>query len=227
MRNPTVHTHIHKKNAIYLRLSLVILLGWGLFFLGYLFQPIYANALDGLASTYRTTFQSEKLEKIDPIVSIFSSDSTEEELIEEAKELKKEQQQEVAILTYYDATKEANTENDMKYKAETTTEGIKVTNYYHNVNTVSDTILSNQWDVSKNNFDLVSGALTIQLTVEEGLSAESLLAQSKGLVELLLAYNAEKEIQTIELEIKSGKEQYSYESVKTDTLTNIKMVYTN
>ncbi|MER2173220.1 MAG: hypothetical protein ABS911_00980 [Carnobacterium sp.] len=227
MRNPTVHTHIHKKNAIYLRLSLVVLLGWGLFFLGYLFQPVYANALDGLASTYRTTFSSKKLEKIDPIVSIFSSDSTEEELIEEVKELKKEKQQEVTILTYYDSAQETDSKKELNYKAETTNEGVKMTHFYHNATSVSDTTFSKQWDVSKNNFDLVSGVLTIQLTIEEGLSVDTILTQSKGLVDLLMTYNAEKEIQAIELEIKSGKEQYSFKSVTADTLTNTKMVYTN
>ncbi|WP_407370927.1 hypothetical protein [Carnobacterium sp.] len=227
MRNPTVHTHIHKKNAIYLRLSLVVLLGWSLFFLGYLFQPVYANAIDGLASNYRTTFQSEKLEKFDSIVSISSSSSTEKEIIEEAKELKKEKHQEVTILTYRDSAKEMNSKKELNYKAETTNDGVKMTHFYHNATSVPDTNLSKQWDVSKNNFDLMSGVLTIQLTIEAGLSVDTILTQSKGLIDLLMTYNAEKEIQAIELEIKSGKEQYSFQSVKSDTLINTKMVYTN
>ncbi|WP_083806893.1 hypothetical protein [Carnobacterium sp. 17-4] len=227
MRNPNVHTHIHKKNAIYLRLSLVVLLGWSIFFLGYLFQPIYANTIDGLAITYRTTFQSEKLEKINPIVSSLSSDVTEEELIEEANELKKEKHQEVTVLTYYDSAKEMNSKKELNYKAETMNDGVKMTHFYHNAALVSDITLSKQWDVSKNNFDLVTGVLTIQLTIEDGLSMDTILTQSKGLIDLLMTYNAEKEIQAIELEIKSGKEHYSFESVKADRLTNTKMVYTN
>lgn len=227
MRNPTVHTHIHKKNAIYLRLSLVVLLGLSIFFLGYLFQPVYANAIDGLASTYRTTFESEKLGKIEPIVSSLSSDSTEEELIEEANELKKEKQQEVTILTYHDSVQEPDSKKELNYKAETTNEGVMMTHFYHNATSVSDTTISKQWDVSKNNFDLVTGVLTIQLTIEDGLSMDTILTQSKGLIDLLMTYNAEKKIQAIELEIKSGKEHYSFESVKADRLTNTKMVYTN
>ena len=42
-----------------------------------------------------------------------------------------------------------------------------------------------------------------------------------------MTYNAEKEIQAIVLEIKSGKEQYLFKSVKSDTLTNTKMFYIN
>ncbi|WP_089978658.1 hypothetical protein [Carnobacterium viridans] len=158
---------------------------------------------------------------------VSDSASTEKELVEEAVNLKQEKRQEVAILTYYDSVQEPDLKKELNYKAETTDEGVKITNFYHNANTVSDTALSKQWDVSQNNFDLVTGVLTIQLTIEEGLGVDTILTQSKGLIDLLMTYNAEKEIQAIELEIKSGKEQYSFKSVTADTLTNTKMVYTN
>lgn len=230
MRNSTVHTRINKKNTIYFRLSLIVLLGWGLFLVGYMVQPIYLKAVDGIISTYQTTFSSEKMGNKKTFTAIADPSSAEKDLLEEAKSLKQEKNQEVMILIYRDSTtlpKESNSENDLNYKIETTSEGIRITNFYHNATTVPDTTLSQKWDVSKNDFDLVSGALTIQLTVEEGLSAESLLAQSKGLVELLMTYNAEKEIQSIKLKIKSGDENYSFESTELNTLINTKMIYTN
>lgn len=230
MRNPIVHTRINRKNTIYLLLSLIVLLGWGLFLAGYMFQPVYVKAVDGIISTYQTTFSSEKMENKEPFTAIADPGITENDIIEEAKTLKQEKNQEVTMLSYRDSTtllEESNSENNLNYKAETTSEGIKITNFYHNANANSDATLSKQWDVSENNFDLVSGVLTIQLAIEEGLSAEDILTQSKGLIELLMTYNAEKEIQAIELEIKSGKENYSYASVKADTLANTKMIYTN
>ena len=230
MRSLTVHTRINRKNTIYLRLSLIAFLGWGLFLAGYMFQPVYVKAVEGIISTYQTTFSSEQTKNEEAFTAIADPSSTEKEILAEAKALKQERNQEVTLLSYQDSTtlsKKFNSENDLKYKAQTTDEGINVTNYYHNATTISDTTLSKQWDVSENNFDLVSGVLTIQLAIEEGLSAEAILAQSKGLIELLTTYNAEKEIQAIELEIKSGKENYSFESVNADTLINTKMIYTN
>lgn len=230
MRSLTVHTRINRKNTIHLRLSLIALLGWGVFLAGYMFQPVYVKAVEGIISTYQTTFSSEQTKNEEAFTAIADPSSTEKEILAEAKALKQERNQEVTLLSYQESTilsKKSNSENDLKYKVQTTDEGINVTNYYHNATTISDTTLSKQWDVSENNFDLVSGVLTIQLAIEEGLSAEAILAQSKGLIELLTTYNAEKEIQAIELEIKSGKENYSFESVNADTLINTKMIYTN
>ncbi|UDE95106.1 hypothetical protein LHA31_11245 [Carnobacterium viridans] len=188
-----------------------------------LLHPVYIKSV----STYQTSFSSEQVVKKEVLEIVSDSASTEKELVEEAVNLKQEKRQEVAILTYYDSVQEPDLKKELNYKAETTDEGVKITNFYHNANTVSDTALSKQWDVSQNNFDLVTGVLTIQLTIEEGLGVDTILTQSKGLIDLLMTYNAEKEIQAIELEIKSGKEQYSFKSVTADTLTNTKMVYTN
>ena len=223
MRNPTVYTHIHKKNAIYLRLSLVLLFGLILISLGYLFHPSYAKAV----SVYHTSFPSEQVAKKEVLEIVSDSASTEKELVEEAANLKQKKHQEVTILTYQDSAQKTNSKKELNYKAETTNEGVKMTHFYHNVTSVSDTKLSKQWDVSQNNFDLVTGVLTIQLKIEEGLSVDTILTQSKGLIDLLMTYNAEKEIQAIELEIKSGQEQYSFESVKSNTLATTKMFYTN
>lgn len=225
-----MHTRINKKNTIYLRLTLVVLLSLVLLLLSYALHPAYVKAVDEVVSTYRTTFPSEQMEKKDPLKVVVDPNSSEKEIVEEARALKQEKHQEVTILTYHDSdlqSEEPTSEKELKYKAETTSEGVKIKDFYSNKNVVSDTALSRQWDVSKNNFDLVSGLLTIQLTIEEGLSPDAILAQSKGLVELLLTYNTEKEIQAIEFEIKSGKENYSFESVNADTLINTKMIYTN
>lgn len=223
MRNPTVYTHIHKKNAIYFRLSLVLLFGLILISLGYLFHPSYAKAV----SVYHTSFPSEQVAKKEVLELVSDSASTEKELVEEAANLKQKKHQEVTILTYQDSAQKTNSKKELNYKAETTNEGVKMTHFYHNATSVSDTTLSKQWDVSQNNFDLVTGVLTIQLTIEEGLGVDTILTQSKGLIDLLMTYNAEKEIQAIELEIKSGQEQYSFESVKSNTLATTKMFYTN
>lgn len=230
MRNLTVHTRINRKNTIYLRLSLIALLGWGLFLAGYILQPVYAKAVNGIISTYHTTFSSEEMENKEPFAAIADSGSTENDIMEEAKALKQERNQEVTVVSYQGATaltEESNTENKLNYKAETTSEGIKMSNFYHNENVQSDTTLSRQWDVSENEFDLVSGVLTIQLTIEEGLSTLDILTQSKGLIGLLMTYNAEKEISSIDLEIKSGKQNYFFDSNKLNTLVSTKMIYSN
>ena len=166
MRNLTEYTHIHKKNAIYLHLSLVLLCGLILILLRGLLHPVYIKSV----STYQTSFSSEQVVKKEVLEIVSDSASTEKELVEEAVNLKQEKRQEVAILTYYDSVQEPDLKKELNYKAETTDEGVKITNFYHNANTVSDTALSKRWDVSKNNFDLMTGVLTIQLTIKEGLS---------------------------------------------------------
>ena len=230
MINPTVQTHIKRRNTNHLRLSLIVLLGLTAFLFGYLFQPLSVKAIDGLTSAYQTNFSSEQMDNKKPIVAIADPSRTEKELMEQANALKQAKNQEVTILTYSGytlQTEESNTENKLEHKVETTSEGVRMTNFYYNVNAVSKSTLSRRWDVSKNNFDLVSGLLTIELTIEEGLTADEILTQSKGLTELLMIHNAEKEIQAIDLEIKSGKENYFFESVKADTLESTKMIYTN
>ena len=230
MRVLTVHTPTNKKNTIYLRLSLVVLLGWILFLSGYMFHPIYVKAMDGLASAYHTTFSSKQVENKDPFMAVLTPGSTEKELIEKVKVLKKEKNQEITALSYKDSalqTEVPNSEKKLNYKAETTSEGIKMSNFYHNENAPSDTALSSKWDVSKNKFDLVSGVLTIQLKIEDDLSTLDILTQSKGLIGLLMTYNAEKEISSIDLEIKSGKENYFFDSNKLNTLVSTKMIYFN
>ncbi|MER2225924.1 MAG: hypothetical protein ABS916_02620 [Carnobacterium sp.] len=223
MRNPSVQTRISKKNTIHLRLSLVLLFGLIFILLGYLFHPSYVKAV----SVYHTSFPSEQAAKKEILEIVSDSANTEKEIVKEAAALKQEKRQEVTILTYQDSVQKTNAKKELHYKAETTNEGVRMKHFYYNVTSNSDTTLSEKWDVSKNNFDLVSGVLTIQLTIEEGLSEDAILTQSKGLIDLLMTYNAEKEIQAIELEIKSGKEQYSFDSVKADTLINTKMFYTN
>ncbi|MEK6189988.1 MAG: hypothetical protein N2A99_03240, partial [Carnobacterium alterfunditum] len=200
------------------------------FLSGYLFQPLSVKAIDGLTSAYQTNFSSGQMDNKKPIVAIADPSSTEKELMEQVNALKQTKNQEVTLLTYSGYTiqnEESNTENKLEHKVETTSEGIRMTNFYYNVNAVSNSMLSEKWDVSKNNFDLVSGLLTIELTIEEGLTVDDILIQSKGWIELLMIHNAEKEIQAIDLEIKSGKENYFFESVKADTLESTKMIYTN
>lgn len=230
MINPTVQTHIKRRTTNHLRLSLIVLLGLTAFLSGYLLQPLSVKAIDGLTSAYQTNFSSEQMDNKKPIVAIADPGSTEKEIVEQASALKQAKNQEVTILTYSGytiQTEESNAENKLEHKAETTSEGIRMTNFYYNVNAISKSTLSKKWDVSKNNFDLVSGLLTIELMIEEGLTIEEILTQSKGLIELLMIHNAEKEIQAINLEIKSGKENYFFESVKSDTLESTKMIYTN
>lgn len=225
MRNPTIQSHTKGKNTLYLRLSLIALLGWTAFLSGYLFQPVFVKTVDGFTSTYHTYFPSEQLANKEPFIAVGDPGSTEKYLIEEAQNLKQEKNQEVTVLTYTGSA--IHTEDNLKHKAETTSEGVRMTNFYHHANAAPDTTLSRQWDVSENNFDLVSGLLTIKLTIEEGLTANDILTQSKGLIELLMIHNAEKEIQAINLKIKSGEENYSFESVKADTLEKTEMIYTN
>ncbi|MEK4947742.1 hypothetical protein [Carnobacterium sp. FSL W8-0810] len=230
MRNPTVQPHTTKKNATHPRLNSVALFGLALLLLIYILRPAYTRILDDVISTYRTTFPSEQMEKKDSLKVIGDSASSEKEIVEEAKALKQEKHQEVTILTYYDSnlpSEESNSARQIKYKAETTDKGVKIKNFYSNKSVAPDTTLSSQWDVSENTFDLVSGVLRIELIIEEKLSPESIIAQSRGLIELLMAYNAEKEIHSIELEMKSGKENYSFDSKEIDTLVSTKMVYTN
>lgn len=230
MRNPTVQPHTTKKNAAHPRLNSVVLFGLALLLLIYILRPAYTRIVDDVISTYHTTFPSEQMEKKDTLQVIGDSASSEKEIVEEAKALKQEKHQEVTILTYYDSnvlSEESSSAREIKYKAETTDEGVKIKNFYSNKNIAPDTTLSSQWDVSENTFDLVSGVLTIELMIEEKLSPESIIAQSRGLIELLMAYNAEKEINSIELEMKSGKENYSFDSKEVDTLVSTKMVYTN
>ncbi|WP_035052124.1 hypothetical protein [Carnobacterium pleistocenium] len=225
MRNPTIQSHTKGKNTLYVRLSLIVLLGWTAFLSGYLLQPVFVKTIDGFTSVYHNYFLSEQMVNKESFITIADSGSTENYLVEEAQNLKQEKNQEVTVLAYEGSA--LHTEDNLKYKAETTSEGIRMTNFYHHENVSPDTTLSRKWDVSKNNFDLVSGLLTINLTIEDGLTASAILTQSKGLVELLMVHNAEKEIQAINLTIKSGKQNYSFESVNEDTLKSTEMIYTN
>lgn len=230
MRNLTVQTHIKRRNAKYLRLSLIVLLGLTAFLSGYLFQPLSAKVVDRLTSAYQTHFLSEQIVNQKPFVTIADPGSTEKEIVEQANALKLAKNQEVTILTYSGftiQTENSNPENKLEHKAETTSEGVRMTDFYYNVNAESGTTLSKRWDVSENNFDLMSGLLTIKLKIEEELTVNDILTQSRGLIELLMIHNAEKEIQAIELKIKSGKENYFFESIKADTLESTKMIYTN
>lgn len=96
-------------------------------------------------------------------------------------------------------------------------EAIIIEEIYIDENVKSDTELSSKWDITNNSFDLVDGSLIIQLDINE-LSESEILSQSKGLAELLIASNLEKQISTIELEINSGENNYFFDSRTPDRI---------
>lgn len=141
-----------------------------------------------------------------------------------AQTIRKEKQRDATVYTYSNYEELDSLEHhpeELRYKAETTKKGTRVTCYYFYPEVVADKKMSQEWDLSENKLNLVTGLLTVKLSMDDQTSKEDILAQAKGLSELLILHNPKAKIQRVILEVTAGSNYYHYDSKEAQLLANV------
>lgn len=158
------------------------------------------------------------------IVVVTGKDINEKDTQQIAQTVREEKKQDTTVYTYStDAELDSLEQHpeELKYKAETIEKGTKITQYHFYPDIAADTEISHEWNLSENKLNLVTGLLTVKLSMDDQTSKEDILAQAKGLSELLILHNPKAKIQRVILEVTAGSNYYHYDSKEAQLLANV------
>lgn len=231
MRYPIVEKKWEvQKNLIVLLTSALIAIGTILFFVAIEAMKQNSNSAPSFDMTqivdksYEAHFL-KTLEKKEPLVVIINGKEIDAKDTQQiAQAVKKEKQQDTIVYTYatnaeIDSLEHPSTE--LKYKAKTTKKGTEITRYQFYPDVAADTEVTSNLDLSENKLDLVTGQLTVSVSMDEEAPEERILAQSKGLAEMLILHNPKAKIQQVILEVTAGSHYYHYDSKEAQLLANV------
>lgn len=167
----------------------------------------------------------KSLEKKEPLVVVITGKEIDAKDTQQiAQAVKKEKQKNIIVYTYATNAAIDSLEHhsaELKYKAKTTEKGTEIMRYQFYPDVAADTEITPELDLSENKLDLVTGRLTVSISMDEKAPEESILAQAKGLAELLILHNPKAKIQQVILEVTAGSHYYHYDSKKAHTLANV------
>ncbi|WP_192987486.1 hypothetical protein [Carnobacterium mobile] len=167
----------------------------------------------------------KSLEKKEPLVVVITGKEIDAKDTQQiAQAVKKEKQKNTIVYTYATNAAIDSLEHhsaELKYKAKTTEKGTEITRYQFYPDVAAATEITPELDLSENKLDLVTGRLTVSISMDEKAPEESILAQAKGLAELLILYNPKAKIQQVILEVTAGSNYYHYDSKEAQLLANV------
>lgn len=173
---------------------------------------------------YKAQFVSSPNQKETLVAVVAGKEIDEKDTQQIAQTIMEKKQQNAIVYTYSDKAEIDYLEQypeALKYKAETSKKGTKLTYYHFYPEVAADTDISHDWDLSKNKLDLVTGLLTVSIAMDEKATAEVILSQAKGLSEQLISQNPKAKIQQVILEVTAGPNYYYYDSKEGQMLANI------
>lgn len=173
---------------------------------------------------YKAQFVSSPAQKETLVAVVTGKGINEKDTQQIAQTIRKKKRQNTTVYTYSDKAEIDSLEQypeELKYKVETTEKGTEVVHYDFYPDIVADKEISRDWDLSKNKLDLVTGLLTVSISMDKKATKEAILAQAKGLSELLILHNPKAKIQQVILEVKAGSNSYHYDSKEAQMLANV------
>ena len=148
-------------------------------------------------------------------VVIYNTTVSEKDTIAIAKELNKEKNQKVIV---YASTAPISREKkvlfneDIMYKVTVNDDSVETVDFDVYKNIQPDQIIDQNWDLSDNVLDLVTGEVSINVDMDGGLTKEAVLSKAQALSEQILALNKESGVSSVLFHISAGEKEYVYHS---------------
>ena len=181
-----------------------------------LFNTANAGAVPLADSLGYELVKASKEKNEEPVEIIIQKESvSKNEAIAIAKELKKEKDQEIVIFA---STKPISHHEpveyheDVEYKVTITEAKMETIAFEVYKDSQPDVALHQNWDLSDNVLNLVTGKVTIKIEMDSQLSKEMILSTAQALSQQILASNQESSVSSVFLEITVGKKLYLYDS---------------
>lgn len=152
----------------------------------------------------------------EPLAIIVQRDSvSKEETVEIAKEWKKDKKQAVVVFaTTNTAFPETSAEynEDVEYKITITEDKMETIEFDVYKDSQPELIEHQNWDLSDNVLDLVTGQVTIKIEMDNNWEEGIVLSAAQALSQQILASNQESGVSSVFFEINVGNQLYLYDS---------------
>lgn len=138
-----------------------------------------------------------------------------EDILTIAKELKKENKQEVVVYASTSPVsrgKEVLFNEEIAYKVTVNDGVVEMVDFDVYKDIQPDRTIDENWDLRDNVLDLVTGEVTINVDMDDGLAKEAILSKAQALSKQILALNKESGVSAVVFRISSGKKEYVYHS---------------
>lgn len=148
-------------------------------------------------------------------VVIYNTTVSEKDTIAITKELNEEKKQKVVV---YASTapvsrgKKVLFNEDIMYKVTVNDDSVETVDFDVYKDIQPDQTVDQNWDLSNNVLDLVTGEVTINVNMDDGLAKETVLSKAQALSEQILALNKESGVSSVLFRISAGEKEYVYHS---------------
>lgn len=132
-----------------------------------------------------------------------------------AKELKKEKDQEVVVFASTRSTSQKIPKGyyeDVKYKVTITDTKMETIEFDVYKDSQPKDVVHQNWDLSENVLDLVTGKVTVKIGMDSQLSKDMILSTAQTLSQQIIANNQDSHVSSVFFEITVGNELYLYDS---------------
>lgn len=148
-------------------------------------------------------------------VVIYNTTVFEKDTIAIAKELSEEKNRKVIV---YASTapvsrgKKVLFNEDIMYKVTVNDDSVETVDFDVYKDIQPDQTIDQNWDLSNNVLDLVTGEVSINVDMDNGLTKEAVLSKAQALSEQILALNEESGVCSVLFHISAGEKEYVYHS---------------
>ncbi|MBM6614321.1 hypothetical protein JTF06_05395 [Desemzia sp. RIT804] len=153
-----------------------------------------------------------------PLEVLIQKDSvSKKETMAIAKELKKEKGQEIVVFAStkpisQQAPAPVGYNEDVEYKVTITENRIETIEFDVYKDSHPDAIVHQNWDLSDNVLDLVTGKVTVKIEMDREWPKDMILSTAQSLSQQIIDSNQESGVSAVFFEIKVGKGLYLYDS---------------
>lgn len=148
-------------------------------------------------------------------VAIYRDTVSKKDALAIAKELNKENKQDVVVyvsMAPLSSEKEVRFNEEIAYKVTVNDGSIETVDFDVYKDVQPDRTVDENWDLKDNVLDLVTGEVTININMDDGLAKETVLSKAQALSEQILALNKESGISSVLFRISAGEKEYVYHS---------------
>ena len=148
-------------------------------------------------------------------VVIYNTTISEKDTITIAKAFNEENKQEVIVYASTAPTsrgKEVSFNEDIAYKVTVNDNSIETVDFDFYKDIQPDPTVDQNWDLSNNVLDLVTGEVSINVDMDGELTKEAVLSKAQALSEQILALNKESGVSSVLFHISAGEKEYVYHS---------------
>lgn len=148
-------------------------------------------------------------------VAIYRDTVSKKDALAIAKELNKENKQDVVVyvsMAPLSSEKEVRFNEEIAYKVTVNDGSIETVDFDVYKDVQPDRTVDGNWNLEDNVLNLVTGEVTINVNMDDGLAKETVLSKAQALSEQIIALNKESGVSSVLFRISAGEKEYVYHS---------------